>query len=456
MLARAEACVNTLARTRSSSAALRGAHDHPGADLDQREEQVLEQGRLLLAGLLLWVAVAAVPRTPGPCPRCGARTPAPAARQRPRVVLSRGGLLRLPRELRTCKGCGASWAPLDRALQLRPYQRLTTGLRECLVQLGIDLPFARAARQLRRLTGLAVGAETIRRHTEAAGLELEAVQQAAIRRVERTREAAEPLDPAPRQLVVEADGVMLHFLDGWHEVKLGVVAGLQAGRLAAPSYVAAREPAERFGPRLLGPAPRGSSARRGALEVIGWRSRLFGRGLALLRSVAVLGDGAGWIWHLAAEPFGRAIESVDCSHASEHIWALAHAFYGPGSATARRWARRQCHRLKHRGPGPLLRALRAARPRAAEARELLRRERGYFRANAARMAYPTFRAQGLPIGSGAVESAAGHLVQLRLKRTAAMRWSDAGGAALLALSAYDASGRPLRQLIRPRPLANVA
>jgi hypothetical protein len=366
-------------------------------------------------------------------------------------VLSRCGLLRLARELCTCRGCGASWAPLDRVLGLAPYQRLTRTLREALVQMGIDLPFARAAWHLERLTGLAVGAETIRRHTEAVGRELAGAQQAAIQQVERTREAAEPVEPAPGQLVVETDGVLVHFLGGWQEVKPGVVAGLRDGELLAPSYVAAREAAGRFGPRLLAEA-----ARRGALEIVAWHSGLLGRGLARLRRVVVLGDGAGWIWHLAAEHNGQATEILDFYPATEHIWSLANAFSGQGSARARRWAERQCHRLKHQGPQPLLRALRTAQPRQAAARELLRTERGYFRSNAARLEYPAFRQHGLPIGSGAVESAAGHLVQQRLKRTAAMRWSEDGGAALLALRAYTASGRPLSPLVHPRSLPKVA
>ena len=77
-----------------------------------------------------------------------------------------------------------------------------------------------------------------------------------------------------------------------------------------------------------------------------------------------------------------------------------------------------------------------------EARNRLRTERGYVRHNAERMTYPKFRLDGLPIGSGAIESAANHLVQRRMKR-AGMRWSDAGGDALLALRARLRSRRPL-------------
>lgn len=442
MLACAEATVNALAQW---------AHDHPTADLDQREEQVLQAGRQLMVRLLTRVAEAAAPRTPGRCPQCGAWSARPAVRPRPRTVLSRVGLLRLVRALVTCAGCGQGWCPTDCVLGLQPYQRLTAGVRQWLVELGVDLPFRRAARRLGSLTGLAVGAETIRAHTEAVGATLEAAQQAAIHQVARTQEAAAPLEPAPGQLVVETDGVMVRFLDGWHEVKLGVVAGYQDGDLHAPSYVAAKESAEQFGPRLLAEA-----ARRGALEVVAWHSRLVGPGLAVLRSVAVLGDGAKWIWQLAAEHFGERTEIIDYYHASEHIWALARAFYGSQHPKAERWAQRQCRRLIKRGPAPLLRALRKAKPRQAEVAKLLRTERGYFQHNTARMDYPAYRAQGLPIGSGPVESAAGHIVQQRLKRTAGMRWSDAGGAALLALRAYEASGRALRPLVRAHTLPKVA
>ncbi|MDP8925256.1 MAG: hypothetical protein M3O34_20620, partial [Chloroflexota bacterium] len=72
----------------------------------------------------------------------------------------------------------------------------------------------------------------------------------------------------------------------------------------------------------------------------------------------------------------------------------------------------------------------------------LRAERGYLAANAERMEYPSLRLDGLPLGSGAIEPAADHLLQRRMKR-AGMRWSDAGARAMLALRARLRSGRPL-------------
>jgi len=46
---------------------------------------------------------------------------------------------------------------------------------------------------------------------------------------------------------------------------------------------------------------------------------------------------------------------------------------------------------------------------------VLQRERGYFGTHACGMQYPAFRRRGLPCGSGAIESGARHVVQLRMK-----------------------------------------
>jgi len=216
------------------------------------------------------------------------------------------------------------------------------------------------------------------------------------------------------------DGVMVPYRDGWHEMKIGLVGGQVDGKLTAVSYVAQRASPGQFGPRLLAEA-----ARRGALEVVGWEGSPLQPRLAVLPKVAVLGDGAPWIWNLAAEHFGKRVEIVDFYHASEHVWTVANGLHGQGSAPAKVWAETRVHELREQGAASVQAALAAAHAPTAEAQEVLRRERGYFRTNAARMEYPAFRAAGLPIGSGAVESSARHLAQQRLKRAGA-RWLDAG------------------------------
>jgi hypothetical protein len=417
---------------------------HRDASLATHEQGVLAAVRTVLPALLGAVVqesttalAPAQQRLREPCPHCGTRREA-RHQWRPRTVQTVCGPLRYERPRYRCRPCQQEWSPADRTLGVPPRARISAGLDTWLAELGAATAFTPAAGLLRRLTGLRISAETLRQHSERQGAALEAAQQAAIARVQATGDAAEAVDAAPGTLVVEADGVMVRYRrTGWHEVKVGLVAGCVDGRLQAPSYVAAREEAAVFGPRLLTEA-----ARRGALAVVRWEGPRTGAGLAVLRRVVVLGDGAVWIWNLAAEHFGERSEIVDFYHASEHLWTLAHALYGPGTAEAAAWATARLHTLRHAGGEALLQALRRRRPATAEAKDVLRRERGYFRTNVARMAYPTFVEQGLPIGSGAVESAAKHLVQLRMKRPGA-RWSPAGGQAILTLGAHLAS-RPTR------------
>jgi hypothetical protein len=417
---------------------------HRDAPLVTHEEGVLAAMREALPALLEAVVeestTALAPeqqRLRAACPDCGTRTP--ARRQwRRRTVTTRCGTLQYERPCYWCRGCQRGWCPADTTLAVAPRARVSAGLDAWLGDLGALAPFRTAAGLLHRLTGIAVSSETLRQYAERQGAALEAAQQAATARVLATRAAAEPVEAAPGLLVVQADGVMVRYRQtGWHEVKVGLVAGWEGGRLVAPSYVAAREAADAFGPRLLAEA-----ARRGALEIVGWRGPRTGPGLAVLRRVVVLGDGAVWIWQLAAEHFGECLEIVDFYHASEHIWALAHALYGGATPLAAAAAEGWLRLLREQGAAGLLDTLRRVRATTPEGQEALRRERGYFRTNTARMAYPAFVAQGLPIGSGAVEAAANHVVQLRLKRPGA-RWSVAGAQAILTLRAHVLS-RPLR------------
>jgi len=285
-----------------------------------------------------------------------------------------------------------------------------------------------AAERLASLTGLALGPETLWRLARQVGTALADADAQAAATVARTQAAAEPLDAAPGLLVVETAGVLLRSTDGWHEVKLGLVAGWEDGRLQRPGYLAARASAEAFGGQLLAEAAR-------------WQGGVTGRGLAVLRAALILGDGAAWIWKLADDHWTQRLEGVDFYHASEHLATVAQALVAD-AADARAWTTARCQELLTAGPAPVLAALRQATAATPPAREILRRDRGSFRQHAARMAYPTLRLDGLPIGSGAIEAAAAHVVQQRLQRPG-LRWSTAGARAVLTRRARDRSGRPL-------------
>jgi hypothetical protein len=427
---------------------------HRDSTLAEQEQAVLDQVRATLPALLGAVLTGStrqldpgVRRTPARCPTCGQRCRVQSWRRRRMTTIC--GRVEWERPWYGCRRCGHGWSPVDGTLGVAPRARLSDGLQQWLVELGAATDFAEAQAWLARLTGVRVAKETVRQQAEWYGAGLEQAQQAAQAHVAATQESRLPVDAAPGQLLVETDGVMVRYRQtGWHEVKIGLVAGWHQGALCAPSYVAAREGAAGFGRRLLGEA-----ARRGALEIVRWDGGRTGAGLAVLRDVLVLGDGARWIWTLAAEHFGERRELVDFYHASEHLWQVARLLYGEGTPAAQAWGAARRHELRHEGLAPVQAALRAARAHTAEGRALLRRERHYFRTHAARMDYPAAKAAGLPIGSGAVESLAKHLVQLRMKRPGA-RWSPAGAQAILTLRAQLKSGRPLRlPALPPMPRA---
>jgi hypothetical protein len=179
----------------------------------------------------------------------------------------------------------------DTIWELAPRARIRAGLADWLIDLGASTSVADAQRELAKLTGLSVAAETIRQYPEQRGNEIEMGEATAAQTVVRTPEAAAPLEPAPGTLVGETEGVVVRDQSGWREVKLGLAGGqvkrdvhaVERGKgndpatseLTALSYLAARQSEDAFGPRLLAEA-----TRRGALEIVGWDGPITGRPLA--------------------------------------------------------------------------------------------------------------------------------------------------------------------------------
>jgi hypothetical protein len=154
------------------------------------------------------------------------------------------------------------------------------------------------------------------------------------------------------------------------------------------------------------------------------------RGYARARTVVFLGDGAEWIWNMVQDRFRGAVEIVDFFHACEHLHRLCQTLETDLtrlSALYRAWRRR----LKRNGLPRILEdvAQRAATLDAA-GRQSVEEQLPYFRDNAQRMTYGTFRRKGYFIGSGAVEGACRHIVAQRTKLSG-MRWLRTGAADVL-------------------------
>src|SRR2546422_6390214 len=113
----------------------------------------------------------------------------------------------------------------------------------------------------------------------------------------------------------------------------------------------------------------------------------------------------------------------------------SHAVFGPSSQDGCIWAKQACTLLVHGQIEELLAAigqLPKIAPAADESRSVPDKAVDYFTTNAQRMRYPSFRAQGMHVGSGIAEAACKTVVDTRAKRTG-MRWTPDGLDAVLPL-----------------------
>jgi len=203
----------------------------------------------------------------------------------------------------------------------------------------------------------------------------------------------------------------------WHEVKLGVFylheqAGqTQGGRGVITEKVLVcwqGEPGE-LGRRLHWEAMR--------------------RGLGRTKWILVVGDGAPWIWNVAADRWANAEEVLDFYHASEHLWELGRTLFGEDQA--REWVESRLHELRHGKEEDFLAQIAAVKAPRGQRGEIVRGQKNYFANQAERMNYEEIADRGWPIGSGAAESACSGQ-QNRLKRRGQF-WTHDGLGNLAAL-----------------------
>lgn len=149
-------------------------------------------------------------------------------------------------------------------------------------------------------------------------------------------------------------------------------------------------------------------------------------------------DGGDWCWTIQALYFWEATGILDWYHASEHVWATAHALFVEEAAAG--WADQALALMRDEGGTGLLTWLHTQLvARRGKARKSLNALLTYVRTKQHLMDYPKYRAAGWPIGSGMIESTGKQLVGLRLKGPG-MHWTEAGALAVTALRATDLNG----------------
>ena len=154
----------------------------------------------------------------------------------------------------------------------------------------------------------------------------------------------------------------------------------------------------------------------------------------------ITADGAPWIWGLADMYYPGAARLLDFYHASEHLHKTAAALWP--KETADEWCEQRQQQLKTGKLDDFFCELRrTAEERATNDPELdPKKLLKYFETNRDRLGYAEAQKNKLPIGSGVVESAGKHIVQMRLKQSG-MRWSLPGAQAVLNMRTRHRSGQ---------------
>lgn len=340
---------------------------------------------------------------------CGAVMHSHARESRQALTLL--GTVRVQRRYFRCPRCGSHGRPAETWLGWRG--GFSFALQEVVTWASAALPYRETLESLAKLAGVAVSLEAAERLAQRWGSQ---------------ELAAEPYQERVAQdLVVQIDGTTVHLEEGWKELKLGAFCawdGEEAdpeARLGKVTYVGGWQTAEAFREPL-------------------WEEAL-ARGAPTARRVAVVGDGAGWIWDVADWLWPRATQILDWYHLCEHLCAAACAVHGkatlPTQRLAARW-RSAVWEGHSEGVEEHLREL-VAQGRD-DAHATLRKCADYLRTHQSRIRYPLFRAMGWPMGSGVVEGACKHVVGLRFKRRST-RWSREGGEAILRLRLDRLNGR---------------
>src|SRR6266702_3052127 len=263
------------------------------------------------------------------------------------------------------------------------------------------------------MLGVQVSKASARRATLHTGQAALAVWEAE---VEQLKQEAPQAPAGAEKQALSGDGAMVHLVGGeWVEVKtlaLGEVSRNKRGEVCTQhlSYCSRLGDAASFEHATLLQTHR--------------------QGLEQAAEVCAVQDGAQWLQGLVDYHRADAVRILDFAHAAEYVNDIGQAVQAAGGRLPARWLQGMLHRLKHQGPGRVLKHL--AWLAARYPSPLLQEKLTYLQKRKAHMQYPIYQAAGWPIGSGSVESANKVVVEARLKG-AGMRWERHNVNPMLAL-----------------------
>jgi hypothetical protein len=443
-----------IAWAQTAQASLSALLQTPNITLGHLEELLETQARKLMLPILRATAHTLAAAQPFRCPVC--REPLQTeAKERSRALDSVFGSFDLKRAYGWCPGCRSYWHPADPALGLQPQAPASPRVQEIAALMSIRSPYARAAQDAQRLTGLSLSPSFLHREAQRQGQRAIELRQRDIA-LSHTPQGVVELSArsataglGPFTLIIQIDAWNIRERDDWGDTRALRRKGQEPERwhwvFTGTIFRLDQRGQTQGGRRVI--TQRGYVATRQGLEAFTQQLYVEAllRGLLNAQEVLILADGAIWIWNLAQDRFQGAKQRVDLFHVKEHLHELARTLYGQGTHEARQWLQPLLRFLDQRKDGALdvlhhLEDLRLnLKPLTAAQNEALDRQIGYFTTHHKRMDYKQGRARGEPVGSGVVEST-GRQYQTRFKCTG-QYWSLEGDEALLALDTLQRNER---------------
>jgi hypothetical protein len=373
------------------------------------------------------------------CP-CGGKARYKDKRLKPIVTVL--GPAKMLRAYYWCSRCRQGQFPADSARDIEDTE-FSPGVRRMLALVGSECSSFDLGRQhMKLLADLEVTTKAVERVTETIGADIARREQQTIQQAMQLELPMAVGQPIP-VIYVQMDATGVPVVAKETEGRSGKGEdGRAHSRDAKLGCVFTQTTTDEQG-RPVRDAE--STTYTGAIEIAAEFSRriyteAYQRGWSRAHKKVVMGDGADWIWNISQEQFPGAIEIVDLYHARQHLWELGGKLHPHDETAKRRWVMTHQHLLDDGKIEKLVGKLRAFSPDSPELAASLRTEANYFERNAERMRYPTFRSQGLFVGSGVIEAGCKTVIGSRLKRSG-MFWTVRGANAVIALRCAQHSRR---------------
>lgn len=347
------------------------------------------------------------------CPKCGKRHK--RRRENPKQVSTMQGDFQLKRPWFYCADCSHGFCPVDDVLELsrREHQ---FDIQKRAAKVTARVPFEEGSEIFRELTGRGLSGHFLHDTFEKVG-EHALLEDVVPRAGEIAQRIADATENSRRPiLVVASDGAHVPTrAKAKRDEKRGPGAWQEAKGFRV--YLAAKD-------RII--------------HIASWHQiqneEQFGHDLAHVAAlipqdqvrIALLGDGADWLWKHMVRLFPKGRQILDYFHCAQHVYNVAKIQYGEESMEGLQWVEATLCRLFFAEIDEVLSDLSDMDPRTEEANAEIGKLITYFSNNYERIHYRGDRIGGYPIGSGGIESANKFICHTRMKRSGAW-WVKATG-----------------------------